>query len=106
MFVIDKNLMPTPEVKADPMSLDGFIAWLEKQDAAERYDWENCSGRCLVGQYQCHCLGVDAANRPSGYGAFFGYKLTNIFQRIALEHPWTFGGALTRARAYRDGSRP
>lgn len=55
MYLIDKNLMPTPvDVKPDPRSIEGLIAWLTKRDAKEEYDW-NSTCRCALGLYRKHC---------------------------------------------------
>jgi hypothetical protein len=96
---------PKWEVKADPFSLPHFIAWLERQPPERMYDFHNCTGGCLIGQY--------IASFPDGqYIASFprvGYVVAclRLFgtdslgkpnQDIAYEYPRTFGAALERAR--------
>jgi hypothetical protein len=84
--------------KTDPISLESLIAWLEKQPEAQRYDFTNCRGGCLLGKYMAS-VGMawdmdvyeDLAhtmcpNAP--YGHF----------PIGSELPHTFGAALARAR--------
>lgn len=36
--------------KPDVYSLDGLIAWLEKQPPETEYEWGNCQ-KCLIGTY-------------------------------------------------------
>lgn len=90
------------EAKADPFSLESLIAWLEKQPAKTPYDycWPET---CLVAQYlraqgvRDYVLGTIDLDR-------IGWK------EIAQGHPfetdrWTFGAALSRARALQTSSR-
>lgn len=42
----DKN-----QVKHDVLSIESLAAWLETKNPARRYDYEDCSGKCLYGQY-------------------------------------------------------
>jgi hypothetical protein len=85
------------EVKADPFSLESLIAWLEKQPATKRYDWENCDGGCLIGLYgQAHGISWDAMQRVDDGGDSPYSKLTP--GGIAFRYPRTFGAALKRAR--------
>jgi hypothetical protein len=89
---------PKWEVKTDVHTLPSFIAWLETQPAEGTYDWDNCQGKCLIGQYMATCgLGGRARNYPG----FVRRSLKNgaDLQIIACELPWTFGAALARARA-------
>jgi hypothetical protein len=44
-----------PEVKADPLTLESLIAWLEKQPSHKKYDFHNCEGKCLYGIPR-HCV--------------------------------------------------
>ena len=80
------------EVKADPLSLEGLIAWLEKQPADMTYDWHDCKGACLVGIY--------FASIGHPWSAVSYVRFTNYDTRthVAGTEPFTFGAALARAR--------
>jgi hypothetical protein len=90
---------PKWEQKADPLSLDSLIFWLEKQDASTQYDYTR-SRTCLLTQW-------------SGR-EFYSYEVERLFggngRYIAQGQPrddgeadadlrWTFGAALERARS-------
>jgi hypothetical protein len=77
---------PKWEVKADPLSLESLIAWLETKDPASTYDFCDLRGNCLVDQW-CRPLGRSYSELP------------DKIRRIAYATPWTFGAALKRARA-------
>jgi hypothetical protein len=87
--------------KPDILSLEGLVAWLEKMPAKRAYDYRNCEGRCLYGQYMAShgvewkrsgasCPGL----APKEYDRFCAL----VYREVADEGPWTFGAALTRAR--------
>ena len=79
------------ENKADVFSLESLIAWLEKQPADGEYCYHDLNGHCLICQYLTS-HGVDFHE----YGLFMDSEART---EIAAERPWTFGAALTRARA-------
>jgi hypothetical protein len=91
-----------PEVKADPLSLDSLIAWLEKQPADMEYDYL-CNGHCLLGEYFRHVnpafysVGPYQAHFREG-NTFTDWDVPRTWDRLAVEHPRTFGAALKRAR--------
>jgi len=69
-------------------SLEGLITWLETMPADDFYDWHNCRGGCLYGQYAAaHGLAWTDAS-----------KFRAAVYSIAYQEPWTFGAALERAR--------
>ena len=74
------------EAKAEPLSLESLIAWLEKQSADTEYDSGN-PHKCLFAQY----LGRTA---PALLSVEYGRDATDI----AYGEPNTFGAALERAR--------
>lgn len=86
------------EVKADPFSLEAFIGWLEKQPANKTYEFMNCQGACLLGQYMA------SVGEPWSDGKYVeiahsmcrGYKGFDFY--IGVTRPHTFGAALDRAR--------
>lgn len=92
------------EVEPDVFSLDGLIAWLEKQPRNEEYCYEN-NGHCLLARYFV-AMGYQRPNVGSSfvyYGAplnrqSFGLPLE--FNEIAVRHPRTFGEALIRVRDF------
>lgn len=92
------------DLKTAPFTLADFIAWLETQNPAETYDFHNCEGECLIGQYMA------ARGREWGWSGNFGkvdpYKQScdevfgcqSIAALVLLPVPRTFGAALERAR--------
>lgn len=91
---------PTPiETKHDVFSLEGLIAWLEKQPADVSYVWSDtsdCNGGCLIHRY----LRDNDADPTWDYGKFaecLGERTMDI--KVAMPQPWTYGAALARARA-------
>jgi len=80
--------------KADPYALSTLIAWLEKQPAGARYNYSDCTGRCLLGLYLLAHL---VSWSDGSYGALC--DRTDWGYNIAAKGPWTFGAALERARA-------
>jgi hypothetical protein len=98
---------PDWKVITKPFTLPDFIAWLETKPSSEVYDFDNCQGECLMGQYMA------ARGRKWGYGPV-GHGVTHsaywqscldVFDGgitggsiVLASGPKTFGGALERAR--------
>lgn len=80
------------KTKADPFELGTLIAWLETKAPSGEYEFMNCDGLCLMGQYMTAC-GVVWSD--ANY-----LRFAKHFTRIAVGNPRTFGGALKRARAF------
>lgn len=90
------------ETKPDVFSLEGLIAWLELQPAERGYEYTDCDGGCLIGQY------AQAIGHPS-WLEIHKYPLPKphnwlipapyTFGNLACDRPRTFGAALSRARA-------
>jgi len=84
-------------VETEP-TFSGFIAWLERQNPAETYDWGSlCS--CAVANYMAS-MGFPINKRPS-LGSIFGehgMPARNRYGDICCQRPWTYGAALQRAR--------
>lgn len=79
-------------------SYAGFIAWLERQNPAETYDWGDLCG-CAVANYMAS-IGFGIINRPC-LGDIFGDVGTRARERygdICRKLPWTYGAALDRTR--------
>jgi hypothetical protein len=101
---------PKWETKPDVFSLQGLIAWLEKQPADKEYCYTS-NGHCLIAQYLTHHgyqnvyvrgCGIWYANGASGHLP----DMARIANPIAMVHPnesSTFGGALERAYALETG---
>lgn len=102
------------EIKADPLSLEGLIAWLERKPADQEYDFLD-NANCLNAQYfkargfplfSCGTISF-AYWRKKHFLWLFPYKtMTEVafpmaFNVVAVKEPRTFGAALERARAYR-----
>jgi hypothetical protein len=94
MFV-DEKKAGEAQTKADPFTLDSLIAWLEKQPAETEYNFWNLS-ECLLCQYL-----RDVGLPHSCYDAASALGGDDVGGQIAFHKPWTFGGALERARALR-----
>jgi hypothetical protein len=91
------------KTKADPLTLDALIAWLEPMSRRGTYDFTDHCGECLIGQYMAH-LGI-----PWSMGEYrnvvisiFGNEGHVEAYGVLVEGPWTFGDALKRARALRQ----
>lgn len=80
-------------------SLEGLVQWLEGQEPETEYDFTNCRGKCLLDTY-LHARGVKRTGRHYSDMVAVTTGISNG-QRIdvSLERPWTYGGALARARA-------
>lgn len=84
-------------------SLEGIIAWLETQPPETPYEFMNCKGQCLIGQYMTS-IGIVWNHNSEGstyIKTLCSFDNGNIYsgQSIASHHPHTFGAALERARA-------
>lgn len=94
MFVETKREGEAPAETAAP-TLRGLIAWLEKQDPGEVYDFLNPRA-CAFGQY---CLSIN--HDPPQWLDRAAMKMgepRHTLSIIGSGFPRTFGGALERAR--------
>lgn len=80
------------KVKPDVYSLEGLIAWLEKQPADKKYNWASTNS-CLCSQYFVGG-GYGWADMHEEFKEKTGIRL----DKIAHQTPWTFGAALQRVR--------
>lgn len=93
---------PKWETKVDPLSLAGLIAWLETQPANRTYEWMDCSGGCLIGEYG-RAIGIKRLDRRNyELNQIFGGDNGTIFDTYSQVcnggGPYTYGAALKRAR--------
>lgn len=93
----DFETQAVPVDAPEIFSLDGLIAWLEKQPGEREYDFNNCSGECLIGRYLVAVTGCNT----HVYTKVFGRNIDH-YRSVAYAQPWTYGAALARARALRD----
>ena len=96
-MIYDPKWEVPAETKPQP-SMRGLAEWLETMPPAQRYDYDDCRGRCLLGQY-LNAIGL-RWNEDSGPG----WEVWNreLWQSpmgyLSAETPRTFGAALKRAR--------
>lgn len=84
------------EVKAAPFppTLKGFVTWLETKPADTAYDYYDLQN-CLYAQF----------SKENGYWVNGQYKYAfGTAAGVAVNEPWTFGDALSRARSYLQAS--
>lgn len=83
----------TIEIKADPLSIEALIAWLEQQPGEAAYCYLSV-GHCLAAQYN---KSIRREYKPPLYDktGSFDQKL----EWIACTGERTFAGALDRARS-------
>lgn len=88
------------QTKIDPLTIEAVIAWLERQPADQVYCYMD-RGRCLAAQYNAS-IGrhYDGCALSLTGDTTFDERL----ERIAVMKPYTFGAALTRARAAQAAS--
>ena len=90
----------------DLFTLDNLIAWLETKDPTMPYNF-HWPDSCLLGQW---ARNEDITAFNIQIEGSFVYKVNEerwdlfSFNPIACQEPWTFGAALERAKALRDGS--
>lgn len=104
MAYLKHRILDIPS-EADPFSLESLIAWLEKQPADKEYDYYDCDGACLYGQYGAAirlARPMDAWDRVCDSDCL---NNRNHAGDIAARTPWTFGAALTRAKRALQESR-
>lgn len=91
------------ETKPDVLSLENLVAWLETKDPAEHYNFHE-SNKCVLAQWAesidpC----VDFVIGETSFDYLVNGQMVSLrgFKAIANDGncKWTFGAALTRARA-------
>ena len=97
MYLDEKSYTSPPaETKPDIFALPTLIAWLEKQPARKEYSFFNVQVKCLICQYMTD-HGIGHRFGDGQYAKFT--ERTDWGHLIAGSPPYTFGGALARARA-------
>lgn len=71
-----------------------FVAWLENKNPKEGYDFNNCRGGCLLGQYMQY-LGIQwtSGDDPNYFKVA---RALGPHTYYASTNPQTFGAALKR----------
>jgi hypothetical protein len=94
-----------PEPKHDPFTLESLVAWLKMMPADEVYCYTD-NGRCLLSQYFSEMFGRpvsvnwrDWRFEESRQRQPLPKRFDDIAVGEGLSDGWTFGAALTRARA-------
>ena len=77
---------PKWETKTNPLTVESFISWLEKQPADGEYSFLNCK-ECAIGQY-AKSVGLD----------YYDIPLKTRFMWNWATSVGNFGGATERAR--------
>ena len=91
-------MLYNPKWEVQTPSMESFIAWLRTKNPIEEYDYYNCDGACLVGQYLNNIgLKWDGSSNNQPGCRFFMSEACKEMRRISIRHPRTFGGALKRA---------
>ena len=94
------------ETKPDVFSLEGLIAWLEKQPADQKYVWFSFSGNCNGGRLIHQYLRANDRHPTYDYDQFAkcaGGRRADT--EVAMRSPHTFGAALERALALQSKGR-
>lgn len=84
----------------NPLSVEGLAAWLVKQDGTTGYNYID-SGDCLLCRYfRAAGIPVDVVG-PTKWVDIdgVGHQISPAMSRISIGHPYTYGAALSRARA-------
>lgn len=103
--------------KWEGVSLKGFIGWLETKDPRAKYEFYECDGRCLLGQYMA-AMGIAWTGAPEHWkhsweGSSYMKAAESIFGPtrqdgpafwVLSKAPHTFGAALKRARLFAETS--
>ena len=105
MFLEDKSKFPQVDQVAAHFTLDSLISWLETKQSEREYNFMDCTGGCLIGQYFT-AVGVrfsTVAGTCYSVGLVY-HDIPETFRAVARCIPFTFAGALTRARSIKAGT--
>jgi hypothetical protein len=83
-------------------SLTDFIVWLGSKDPDESYNFNDCTGECLMGQY----MQTKGVMWKSGRYTEFCHMVLGGGgnQSVLSNSPQTYGAALERAVAWSNGN--
>lgn len=92
------------KAKPHPVSLEGLITWLEKQNPDTRYNYTSNSD-CLLSRYfrSCGYLRVRCYLDGFHYSLIFFKNIPEEMNYVAGDYGWTYGAALDRARRVVSG---
>jgi hypothetical protein len=85
-------------VADETYTLRDLIAWLETKSPQTTYNFQDCSGGCLLGQYVTERTGSYNCEKYM-LASDLDKKNSDLGGQIAINKPHTFGAALERARA-------
>jgi hypothetical protein len=80
------------------LNIKTLVSWLKAKPKDEEYVFSDCQGRCLFSQYII-AHGVEWHNLKNPEGFAIWMELHELYGHIAIAHPQTFGGALSRAQS-------
>jgi hypothetical protein len=97
-----------PPTKPKALSLRGLLAWLQKKDPEQDYDYKS-GASCLLAQYLTSRLAERVWVGTVTYQTFVGpsafsfthtrtHLLPQELNAVAMARPWTFGAAAERCR--------
>lgn len=100
-----------PPTKPKALSLRGLLAWLQKKDPEQDYDYKS-GVSCLLAQYLTSRLAEPVWVGPMNYQTGVGPSPSSLFSfthahthplpqqlnAVAMARPWTFGAAADRCR--------
>lgn len=96
------------EQKNEIGSLGSIIAWLETKNQSEKYEFMDCNGKCLFGQYMTH-HGIPwdlVKYRKFSFKPIDGKPHWQLHHIASWPEDRTFGGALKRAKLFAAGDQP
>ena len=104
-----RDFHPATQTEPDVFSLDGLIAWLEKQPVGHSYIGDNATA-CILCQWVGEVIGQPVRHQWNNREDRHFYvsadgstrvEMTHLEYPVARPQPHTFGAALSRARELR-----
>lgn len=86
------------------LSFENLAAWLRTKNPKGTYNYTDCGGRCLYGQYM-KAHGIKWVDSGSGAGLKDCTEARenfccDVYLEVARPTPWTFGDALERTEQF------
>lgn len=97
-FMPDKRSEVKPATAPESYTLPHLGLWLASHDPAAEYDF-NDGTCCVFAQYAQRIEEGYWCEAIESFVKTYGIERWPEIRRIAVQHPWTFGAALERARA-------